>query len=134
MSSVSIQFIPGSIRQYLKLELAVHQGVTNGSLLDLARDKITENGSEHIYLLQFTGIRDTDILFHKEDFKKLGNVIEVMDDTVPDYDFEALYRENQDNIIGLYIKRIKEGTKQDAASDKALYYGIEALLGAKNYK
>ena len=124
VAKVSIQFIPLSIRQYLKLELTIHQGMTNGALLDLARDKINENGIEHIYLLQFTGVRDTDILFHKEDFKKLGNVIEVMDDTVPDYDSETLYRENQDNIIGLYIKRIKEGTKQDAASDKALYYGI----------
>ncbi|MGB8453365.1 MAG: DNA repair exonuclease [Anaerocolumna sp.] len=133
-SSVSIQFIPNSIRQYLKLELAVHQGMTNGALLDLARDKMTGYGRENIYLLQFTGIRDTDILFHKEDFNKLGNVIEVIDDTVPDYDFEALYRENQDNIIGLYIKRIKEGAKQDKITGKALYYGIEALLGAKNYK
>ncbi len=133
-STVHIRFIPNSVRQYIKLEITVHQGMTNGALLNLAKDKITEYGSENIYLLMFTGIRDEDILFHKEDFKKLGNVIEVIDDTVPDYDFEALFRENQDNIIGLYINRIKEGAKQDKIAEKALYYGIEALLGAKNYK
>ncbi len=133
-SRVSVQFIPNSIRQYLKLELEVHQGMTNGALLDSAGDKIEEHGRENIYLLRFTGVRDSDILFCREDFKKLGNVVEVVDDTVPDYDFDALYRENQDNIIGLYIKSIKEGTNQDKIGEKALYYGIEALLGAKNYK
>ncbi len=134
ISSVSIEFIPGSIRRYYKLELPVHQGMTNGAVLDLAKDKIEEYGSENIYVLQLTGIRDTDILFQKEDYEELGNVIEVIDDTVPDYDFDALYRDNQDNIIGLYIKRIQEGTNPDKVAKKALYYGIEALLGAKNYK
>lgn len=133
-SDISIEFIPGSVREYIKLELPVHPGMTEGALSDLVRDKIAESGSRNIYLLTFTGIRDADIVFHKEDFKKLGNIIEVADDTVPDYDFEALYRENQDNIIGLYIKRIKTSTGPDGARDKALYYGMEALLRAKNYR
>jgi DNA repair exonuclease SbcCD nuclease subunit len=134
LSDLKTLFVPSSIRQYIRLELPVTQDMTNGELLDRAKIKITEQGSHHIYLLQLTGFRDTDIVFHTEEFKKLGNVVEVIDDTVPDYDFETLYLENQDNIIGLYIKRIKEGLKQDEVADKALYYGIEALLGAKNYK
>ncbi len=133
-STVSIEFRPNSIRQYHKLELPVHPGMTGGGLLDFAERKIAEYGSHNIYLLQFTGIRDADIFFHTEDFFKLGNVVEVTDDTVPDYDFDSLYRENQENMIGLYIKRIREGTGQDTVSKKALYYGIEALLGAKDYK
>ncbi|WFR57263.1 DNA repair exonuclease [Anaerocolumna sp. AGMB13025] len=133
-SDLKITFVPNSLRQYIKLELPVAQGMTHGELLDIARKMISEQGSHHLYLLQLIGFRDTDIVFHTEEFKKLGNVVEVIDDTVPDYDFETLYLENQDNIIGLYIKRIKEGLKQDEVADKALYYGIEALLGAKNYK
>ena len=133
-SKISIQFIPASIREYKKLEFNIHPGITNGALLDLVQDKIRENGSNNIYLLRFTGIRDTDIIFHEEDFIRLGNILEVIDDTVPDYDFEALSQANQDNIIGFYIQGIKERTNQDEVGKKALYYGIEALLGAKNYK
>jgi hypothetical protein len=54
-----------------------------------------------------------------------------VDESVPDYDFEALYKENADNMIGMFIKRIKESDKNDQVVRKALYYGIEALLGAK---
>ena len=57
--------------------------------------------------------------------------MDVVDESVPDYDFEALYKENADNMIGMFIKRIKESNKNDQVVRKALYYGIEALLGAK---
>lgn len=133
-STVSIDFKPSAAREYVKLELSVHPGMTNGALSDAIQDQIKEYGNENIYLLSLIGVRDTDIVFREEDFKKLGNVIEVTDDTVPDYDFETLYQENQDNIIGLYIKRIKESTGKEEALNKALYYGMEALLRAKNYR
>ncbi len=133
-SVVSIDFKPFSAREYVKLEFSIHPGMTNGTLADVIRDRIKEYGKDNIYLLSFIGVRDADILFRNEDFKQLGNVIEVTDDTVPDYDFEALYRENQDNIIGLYIKKIKENTGKEEVLNKALYYGMEALLRAKNYR
>lgn len=130
-SSIKLEFRPNSVRQYFKLELPVNADITNGALRDLAAAKIKENGTENIYAFTLIGFRDTDMVFRKEDIMHLGNVIEVSDETVPDYDFEALYQENQDNIIGLYIKRIREEAGQDVVAQKALYYGIEALLGAK---
>lgn len=131
VSTIRIEFIENSIRQYFKVELNVQPDMTNGKLLDIARKKIQDNGTDHIYSLLLKGIRDVDIMFHKDDFRVLGNIIEVVDETVPDYDFEALYQENQDNIIGLFIKGIRENSVQDVVAQKALYYGIEALLGAK---
>jgi DNA repair exonuclease SbcCD nuclease subunit len=131
-SSISIAFVPNSSRRYFKLELPVCPDITNGEVLDMAKEKIKENGAENIYSFAITGLRDTDIIFHKEDIMTLGNIIEAEDETVPDYDFESLYHENEDNIIGLYIKRIREEAGQDMIAQKALYYGIEALLGAKN--
>lgn len=133
-SAVSIVFTPCSAREYVKLEIPVQPDMTSGALTDLIKDKIRENGPQHIYLITLTGIRDADIRFEREDFVSLGNIIEFTDLTVPDYDFEALYRENQDNIIGLYIKRIKEIQASEEVKIKALYYGMEALLKAKDYK
>lgn len=134
-SHIHMDFIPHSVREYVKVELPVDPGFTNGALTDMAKDKIKEYGDQNIFIFQITGFRDGDISFKKEDIYNLGNVIEVIDNTVPDYDFEALYRENQDNIIGLYIKGIQEHSQknkeQEDIGKKALYYGLEALLGAK---
>ncbi len=127
-----IRFVPNSMREYKRVNLPVAQETTNGSLQDLAREAVRTLGEQHIYSFCIQGVRDETIHFEKEALKTLGNVLEVEDESVPDYDFDALYRENADNMIGLFIKRIRENAKQDEVAKKALYYGIEALLGAKN--
>lgn len=141
-----LQFIPSSHREYKNLTLEVNQETTNGALLDEAREIIQSQGRQHIYSFCIEGIREEDLQFNKEALKELGNVLEVIDHSIPDYDFDALYLENADNMIGQFIKRIQEHTRvkdfsneyknsrttEDEVARKALYYGIEALLGAKN--
>ncbi|MFT4145275.1 MAG: DNA repair exonuclease [Mobilitalea sp.] len=143
---ITLQFIPSSLREYKNITLGVNQETTNGSLLDEAREIVRSQGNQHIYSFCIEGIRDEDLQFNKEALKGLGNILEVIDNSIPDYDFDALYRENSDNMIGQFIKRIREHTSMDdlgmnskdimttkeEITRKALYYGIEALLGAKN--
>lgn len=130
-STININFISNSVRQYHKVELVSTQDTTNGALLDKARNMIQDLGKDDIFIFRIIGIRDTDIKFQLEDFYALGNVVEVIDEAVPDYDFDGLSLVNKDNIIGMYISRIKENATEDGIAQKALYYGIEALLGAK---
>lgn len=131
-TDISIHFIPASCREYKRIELEVNTEDTNGSLLDKAREAIISNGERHIYSFYIKGFRDENIKFDTEALKKPGNVCEVIDESLPDYDFDALYRENSDNLIGLYIERIRQKAEQDVLAKKALYYGIEALLGARD--
>ncbi len=128
----SLQFIPSALREYKRVTLTVTGETTNGSLLDQARDAMRSIGEQHIYSFCIQGVRDELMHYDKEALKTLGNVLEAEDESVPDYDFDALFHENSDNMIGLFIKRIRESEKQDEVTKKALYYGIEALLGAKN--
>jgi DNA repair exonuclease SbcCD nuclease subunit len=128
----SIQFVPNAVRQYKRVNLSVNQETTNGALMDQAKAILKGNGKQHIYSFCIQGVRDETIHFDKEALKSIGNVLEIEDQSVPDYDFEALYRENADNMIGLFIQRIRENAKQDEIAKKALYYGIEALLGSRN--
>ncbi len=130
--STRISFIPNSVRQYKRIILNVDQDTTNGSLLDQGKETIEMNGVTNIYSFLIQGVRDETIHFDREALKSLGNVIEVEDQSIPDYDFDALYQENADNMIGLFIQRIRDNSKQDEVAKKALYYGIEALLGSKN--
>ncbi len=127
----NIRFIPHAARAYQRCLLSVTPQDTNGSLLDKARSIMKERGMQHIYSYTIQGIRDEMIRFDREAIRALGNVLEVEDQSVPDYDFDALYLENKDNIIGMFIQRIRENTNQDEVARKALYYGIEALLGAR---
>lgn len=131
-TQTTIRFIPSAIRQYKRCSLSVNGETTNGALLDQARAMMEDNGVQHIYSFLIQGVRDETIHFDKEALKAHGNVLEVEDQSIPDYDFDALYRENADNIIGLFIQKIRDNTNQDEVAKKALYYGIEALLGAKN--
>jgi DNA repair protein SbcD/Mre11 len=127
-----IRFIPSSIRTYKRINLSVDQETTNGSLLDQAKEAIHTGGANNIYTFNIQGVRDETMHFDREALIKIGNVLEAEDQSVPDYDFDALYRENADNMIGMFIQRIRENAKQDEVARKALYYGIEALLGSKN--
>ncbi|MBH1942117.1 exonuclease SbcCD subunit D [Mobilitalea sibirica] len=126
-----IRFIPGSLRQYKRLDLMIDKNTTNGSLVDKTKLLIQKQGSQHIYQFTIRGFREEDIHFDKQALLSLGNVLEVTDETVPDYDFDQLYQENEDNMIGLFIRRIRENVEQDEVAKKALYYGLEALLNAR---
>lgn len=128
---INISFVPFSSREYKRVDLLVDADTTNGSLLDMARDAIKSMGEQHIYSFYIKGIRDEHVHFNIEGLKSLGNVLDIIDESLPDYDFEALYRDNSDNLIGLFIQRIRQKANQDEIAKKALYYGIEALLGAK---
>jgi DNA repair exonuclease SbcCD nuclease subunit len=127
----SIRFVPNSARQYLRISLSINQDTTNASLLDAAKETIQRMGADNIYSFRLQGFRDERMHFDRDALMTIGNVLEVEDETVPDYDFDALYRDNSDNMIGMFIRKIRENTKQDEVAKKALYYGIEALLGAK---
>jgi hypothetical protein len=130
--TTAIEFVPCAIRQYISLELAVTPDMTSFSLTDKAAEEIAKRGSDNIYRITITGLKDESIRFDKEALLSLGNILEVEDESVPDYDFDALYRENRDNMIGMYIEKIRERKEQDEVTKKALYYGMEALLGARD--
>ena len=129
---VRISFVANSRRQYKRLRLTVDQETTNGELQDQARELIRTHGVQHLYQFVIQGFRDASISFEKEAISKLGNVTEVIDQSVPDYNFDELYSENADNIIGLFIQAIRTKAGEDDITKKALYYGIEALLGARD--
>ncbi|MDF2802736.1 MAG: hypothetical protein K0S61_2639 [Anaerocolumna sp.] len=134
ISEISLTFVPNCQRRYIKISLEVDGNTTNGAITDQIKKEINDWGREHIYVFTLTGSRDRDVHFNTATFLGYGNIVEVIDDTRPDYDFEQLQKENEDNIIGLYIKKITEHDGDNLIINKALYYGMEALLVAKNYK
>lgn len=125
---VHIDQCPIAQRRYFREEYLVTPEMTDRSVMESLRSIIQEKGIDNIYHFILKGKRDKDIHLDIKSYESLGIITRISDETVPDYDFDALMNANSDNIIGMYIKRIREKTDNDETAVKALYYGLEALL------
>lgn len=123
-----IKHMPFASRQYIQLREIVDSEVTNASLIDMIKGDISENGQNNIYHITIDGYRAQDLTFDCDILKDSYNIIDIVDETLPDYDFRILYQENIDNIIGMYISKINGMDIQEGLKKRALYLGIESLM------
>ena len=94
-------------------------------------DEIRKRGAGNIYRFRIRGMRDPDISFDLDLLSGQWNIIEILDESEPQYDFHALFAEHPSDMIGFYIQALM---KEDMSpvEKKALYYGIHALLMTKD--
>jgi DNA repair exonuclease SbcCD nuclease subunit len=130
-SLLSAEFRECASVQYFKEELTVGPDTTNFILGAMIRDRIAEKGDSNIFSFTILGRRDPDIEFDTESLMKEGRIVEISDETEPDYDFDRLYIENRDNIIGKFIEKMRAETADEELRRKALDYGITALFREK---
>ncbi len=135
-------FVPFACREYIQLELESSTEDTDFSMRAMLEQSIKQHGEHNIYKVRILGFRDPDICYRTKQYSELGNILDITDETVPDYDFEALCRVHGNDIIGRYIKKLldegkmplsrQEGSKMEGTGDwirrKALYYGVQAML------
>ena len=57
----------------------------------------------------------------------LNLILEIADETIPDYDFAQLWKENQENLIGKYIEAFS-GCEAGSVEYEALCEGVQALM------
>lgn len=124
----SLQFVPAACRSYIKLEINVTSDSTNSSIMEECEKKISQYGEENLYRIRLSGRRSTDLTIDRELLLSLGIVLEVVDDTLPDFDTEQIANDNPDNIFGMFVQKInaKQDTEEEI-KNKALNYGLEAL-------
>lgn len=124
---VSVSFVPFSSRTYQRIILTVREDSTQYSLEEMLRSDIMNRGGRNIYRVFLQGFRNPELLLIPEKLKNQGNIIDVFDQTQPMYDLEELEKRYAGTLIGEYIRyfRKKECT---LVEEKALYYGLQALL------
>jgi DNA repair exonuclease SbcCD nuclease subunit len=131
---LELEFVPFSKRQYMDLDFTVTPTATNMEIRHRLSDIFKERGLDNMYRITFNGYRDPEFNIYLEEIKDCGNIVSIIDETIPDFDFEELYQDNKDNILGMFIGRYLDRETLDARSQKELYYGTKALLQAMEDK
>ena len=92
--------------------------------------KIEERGKQNIYKIRISGKRDPETKVDPSLFPKELRIVECLDETLPQYDFYALYKEHQQDILGFFIRSYLKKDLEDLSSmeKQSLFYGVSALL------
>lgn len=119
--------VPFCSREYVTLKVRVSADIRQEELEERLRTVMEKQGSRHIYLITLEGKHGLKRPFCSKSLLDLGNVVEVDDRTVPDYDLVALMDAHKDDVIGMYMEELLK-KPSDPKVQRALYCGLDALL------
>ena len=88
--------------------------------------KIEERGKQNIYKIRISGKRDPETKVDPSLFPKELRIVECLDETLPQYDFYALYKEHQQDILGFFIRSYLKKDLEDLSpmEKQSLFYGV----------
>ncbi len=121
------KLVPIATREYVSLRSKITVDTTNVGLLENVSSMVVQNGENNIYKITLEGTYDPEAPLNPDLLYRVGNVVQVIDESKPEYDVDILLHEHEDDMIGMYIREfLKE--PMDEKKQKALLYGINALL------
>jgi len=129
-AGVHIFFVPFAKREYISLEVMVRQGMTGYEMKEKVAEEIAKSGAQNIYKVTLKGFRSEKNVPDLSSFFSIGNIIEIMDDTRPFYDFKKLMETNKTNIIGKFIREFI-AYPEGSIEYEAMVQGVEALMASR---
>lgn len=127
---VKVEFVPIAEREYVHAEIMVNEKMPGREVREKIAKYILERGIANIYKIKLTGYRDPDVEYDLDGMDVYGNIIEILDDTRPAYDYEKLARQNADNLLGTFIENMQRNL-EGSIRQQALAEGVSALLETK---
>ena len=127
------EFIPFASREYVHMEVEAGREMTGREMKEKIALAIRERGIQNIYKIILRGFRDPDMIYDTDRMDSYGNIVEILDETKPAYDYEKLKKQNAGNLLGWYIESFAEA-KDDSVEAIALAEGVQAMLEAKGSK
>lgn len=133
--NASFDLVPLNTWTFNNETIVVDGETTREELLDrikaLQRDDVYTN-------VRVMGRRSRDTCFYVDNIALpdkddcvCGQVVDIVDESVVDYDYEKLYEENEDNILGHFIKEIWMSDVDEVTKIAALETGVDVLLDAR---
>ncbi|WP_425448074.1 metallophosphoesterase family protein [Dethiothermospora halolimnae] len=134
---LDLELIELNKRNYIIEKVEINENMDYEEIIDTIRS-CSDKEVKNIFRIILTGFIDKDINLNIEDlerrFKNDFYYVEIINNTVLDYDLEKIERENKTNIIGHFIKEMKSMDTRDPIVKDALYEGLELLLKEKVIK
>lgn len=130
---IKTRFVPFAVREYMHLEIESEKEMTVREMKEKIACEIERLGKQNLYKIRLCGFRDPDTVYELDRMDSCGNIVEIIDETKPAYDYEALRMRNRDNLLGQYIESFMEA-KEGSIEAIALSEGIQAILEAKGSK
>lgn len=128
--STHIEFIPFSKRSFWNKEIIINENMGYLDIVNLFKDLDYGRKNLDFYRINLKGYIQNDIDIDSL-IKSLEDEfyhLELINNTIPDYDLEALENAYGDSIIGGFIRTMKEKGLDDPIVKDGLYMGLEALL------
>ena len=132
---LSLDWRPFSRFSYTELKINLTPETAQGSLETVLKKRMKTDMSE-VYRLRLTGRRDPELFWSPDLLEALGPVCDVLDETRPDYAWEALEERPPQDMVRRLIQSLKadENDPQAIIKEKALYYALDALLASEKKK
>ena len=124
------RFVPNAKREYCHVEVEVTPDMTGFALREKIDRVIRENGQQNMYKIILTGFRDPEVRYDLSGMDVYGNIVEMSDETKPAYAFEKLLMQNEENLLGSYIKSFL-GAEENSVEYQALCLGLRALIDTR---
>lgn len=127
---LDIKFLPFSKRKFIVREVEVDENMNYLEIIERIKELSQGNREKDFYRISLKGFlnRNIDIDNIEKDLEDSFYHIELINNTIWDYDLEVLEAENKDNIIYYYINGMREKGLDDPVVKRALYLGLEVLL------
>lgn len=129
-NEIRIELVDFSKRRFILKEIVIDENHIYDDILNKIMTLDEGNSNMDYYRVHLKGYIQRDInknLLMKEIENEFYHM-EIIDETLPDYDLEMLEEYNKDNIIGLYIKSMREKDLSNPIVKDALYIGLNGLL------
>lgn len=131
----TIRFVPFAQREYVSIKVRITSDTPQSELEQRLVGAMESKGRNNIYSIILEGRFNPGRPYDAESLMKLGNVVNVEDNTMPDYNIVELVQDHGDDVIGMYLEEfLKEhsGEQQQGSQlklqQRAMYCGLEALL------
>jgi DNA repair exonuclease SbcCD nuclease subunit len=130
-----ISFVPFAKRSYINMALEITPEYSNAEIMDVVKEQIEAHGEQNIYRILLKGTIDANLEINLSALTRQYNINEIIDKTEYNYDVNELLDGNENNLLGRFIKALEpddtteENQIDEKTREKALKYGLEALLG-----
>ena len=123
-----LHFYPIKKCEYCHEVLEVTAETTERQLQEKIKTLLAERPEYQYFRIYLEGYADPDNVFDLGQFTSWNRIVDVTSRLVPDYHYDKMLLENKDSILGKYIHTMQSRPKS-AVTEKALEYGVNALLG-----